>query len=133
MIRTSAHSYNLSMIKAVKFVSIPVKDQDRALEFYTEKLGFQILTDQPFDGEQRWIELRIPGSDTRVVVFTPKGQADRVGTFSNVTFLSDDVERTHREMSGKGVEFVRGPERAAWGTTAIFKDQDGNVFCLSSK
>ena len=39
------------MIKAVKFVSIPVRDQDRALAFYTEKLGFTVLTDQPFDPE----------------------------------------------------------------------------------
>ena len=51
-----------TMIKAVKFVSIPVRDQEQALAFYTEKLGFQILTDQPFDTKQRWIELRIPGS-----------------------------------------------------------------------
>ena len=48
------------MIKQVKFVSIPVEDQDRALDFYTEKLGFTIITDQPFDEKQRWIELRVP-------------------------------------------------------------------------
>lgn len=121
------------MIKGVKFVSIPVKNQDEALDFYTRKLGFQILTDQPFDGEQRWIELRIPGGDTKVVLFTPKGQEDRVGTFSNVTFVSDNVEKSHAELSAKGVEFLKGPEKAAWGTAAIFKDPDGNVFCLSSK
>jgi predicted enzyme related to lactoylglutathione lyase len=121
------------MIRAVKFVSIPVRDQDRALDFYTEKLGFQILTDQPFDQEQRWIELRIPGSETKVVLFTPKGQADRIGTFSNVTFVADDVEKSHAELSAKGVEFVKAPERSPWGTAAIFKDLDGNVFCLSSK
>jgi catechol 2,3-dioxygenase-like lactoylglutathione lyase family enzyme len=121
------------MIRAVKFVSIPVKDQDVALAFYTEKLGFQILTDQPFDAEQRWIELRIPSSDTKVVLFTPKGQSDRIGTFSNVTFMSDDVERSHRELSAKGVEFVKPPEKSSWGTAAIFKDPDGNIFCLSSK
>ena len=46
------------MIKQIKFVSIPVADQNRALDFYTEKLGFTIITDQPFDGKQRWIELR---------------------------------------------------------------------------
>jgi catechol 2,3-dioxygenase-like lactoylglutathione lyase family enzyme len=46
------------MIKQIKFVSIPVEDQDRALDFYTEKLGFTIITDQPFDEKQRWIELR---------------------------------------------------------------------------
>jgi catechol 2,3-dioxygenase-like lactoylglutathione lyase family enzyme len=44
------------MIRAIKFVSIPVRDQERALSFYTEKLGFQILTDQPLDAKQRWIE-----------------------------------------------------------------------------
>jgi len=40
-------------------VIIPVSDQDRALDFYTEKLGFTIITDQPFDDKQRWIELRM--------------------------------------------------------------------------
>ena len=43
------------MIKAIKFASIPVTDQDRALAFYTSKLGFRILTDQQFDEKQRWI------------------------------------------------------------------------------
>jgi hypothetical protein len=41
------------MIKAVKFVSIPVRDQDKALEFYTKKLGLKVITDSPFDGKQR--------------------------------------------------------------------------------
>ena len=47
-----------TMIKRIKFVSIPVADQKRALDFYTDKLGFTIITDQPFDEKQRWIELR---------------------------------------------------------------------------
>ena len=57
------------MIKQIKFVSVPVADQDRALDFYTEKLGFTIITDQPFDDKQRWIELRVPKAETRVVLF----------------------------------------------------------------
>jgi catechol 2,3-dioxygenase-like lactoylglutathione lyase family enzyme len=57
------------MIKGVKFASIPVSNQDRALAFYTEKLGFRLLTDQPFSEEQRWVELGLPGADTRVVLF----------------------------------------------------------------
>lgn len=48
-----------------------------------KKLGFRVVTDQPL-GEQRWIELRIPGADTRVVLYTPPGREDRVGTPSNV-------------------------------------------------
>lgn len=52
------------MIKGIKFVSIAVRDQDRALEFYTKKLGMRIITDAPFDGTRRWIELGIPRADT---------------------------------------------------------------------
>ena len=121
------------MIKAVKFVSIPVRDQEQALAFYTEKLGFQILTDQPFDGNQRWIELRIPGSDTKVVLFTPPGHEDRVGTFSNVTFMTDDIDRTHQELTARGVVFTAPPTKQPWGQFAKFQDVDGNQFVLSTK
>lgn len=121
------------MIKAVKFVSIPVRDQEQALAFYTEKLGFQILTDQPFDGKQRWIELRIPGGETKVVLFTPAGQEDRIGTFANFTFTTDDLERTHQELTARGVVFTAAPTKQPWGHFAKFKDLDGNEFVLSSK
>ena len=121
------------MIKELKFASIPVRDQDRALEYFTQKVGFQIATDQPFDGTQRWIELRIPGADTRLVLFTPKGHEDRIGGFSNVTFVADDVQRTYDELSARGVEFVKPPKSESWGTSAIMKDPDGNVFVISSK
>ena len=57
------------MIVHVKFVSIPTTDQDRSLAFYTEKLGFKLVTDQPFNEKQRWIELRIGNAETRFVLF----------------------------------------------------------------
>jgi catechol 2,3-dioxygenase-like lactoylglutathione lyase family enzyme len=68
------------MIKSVSIVSIPVRDQSKSLEFYTKKLGLQILTDQPF-GAQRWIELCVPGAETKLALFTPPGQEGRIGTF----------------------------------------------------
>jgi catechol 2,3-dioxygenase-like lactoylglutathione lyase family enzyme len=120
------------MIKGVKFASIPVIDQDRALEFYTEKLGFRLLTDQPFSEEQRWIELGIPGADTRIVLFK-FGESPKPGSQMNITFWSDDVEATARELKSKGVQFVMEPKREDWGTAAAFKDADGNTFVLSSK
>jgi len=119
------------MIKAVKFVSIPTRDQDRALEFYTTALGFRVVTDQPF-GPQRWIELRIPGAETGVVLFTPEGHEDRIGGFMNMAWASDDVQKTHDELVARGVEFVQPPRTEHWGTSAIFKDPDGNTFVLSS-
>jgi predicted enzyme related to lactoylglutathione lyase len=121
------------MIKAIKFVSIPVRDQDAALDFYTEKLGLQIVTDQPFDGKQRWIELRIPGSETKIVLFTPPGHEERIGTFSNVTFMTDDMDGTYEVLKGRGVEFIAPPTKAPWGHFAKFQDLDGNQFVLSTK
>ncbi len=121
------------MIKGVKFVSIPVRDQDRALAFYTGKLGFTVATDQPFDDRQRWIELKIPGADTRVVLFTPEGHEDRIGSFQNVTFLSGDVQKSYDALSARGVAFEGPPQTADWGSAAIFRDLDGNQFVLSSK
>ena len=121
------------MIKGIKFASIPVRDQDRALEFYTKKLGFSVATDQPFNDKQRWIELRIPGADARVVLFTMDGDEERIGKFQPVTFYSNDVKKTYDELKSKGVEFAGPPQIAEWGSSAIFMDQDGNQFALSSK
>ena len=111
------------MIKAIKFASIPVSDQDRALAFYTSKLGFRILTDQQFNEKQRWIELSIPGAETGVVLFTPDGHQDRIGTFSAISFQCDDVQRTYDELSARGVEFTAPPTKQPWGT---FTDLQGS-------
>jgi len=120
------------MITHVKFVGIPVSDQDRALKFYTEKLGFEIATDQPMGPGQRWIELRVAHSVTRMVLFTPQGHEDRIGTFFNGSLACDNVEATHRQLAQRGVEFVEPPTKQPWGTFAKFRDPDGNVFVLSS-
>jgi catechol 2,3-dioxygenase-like lactoylglutathione lyase family enzyme len=120
------------MIKALKFASIPVRNQDASLEFYTTKLGFKVITDSPFDGTQRWIELGLPRAETKVVLFTAKGQEAMIGGFMNITFMADDVVATAKEMKARGVEFVQEPQKADWGTAAIFKDCDGNQFVLST-
>ena len=120
------------MIKGIKFASIPVRNQDRSLEFYTQKLGLKVITDSPFDGTQRWIELGMPRAETKLVLFTADGQEKMIGGFMNVTFMADDVEATAKELKARGVEFVQDAQKADWGTAAIFKDIDGNVFVLST-
>ena len=120
------------MLTHLKFVGIPVADQQRALKFYTEKLGCAIATDQDFDGRQRWIELRIGNSPTRLVLFTPAGHEDRVGTFFNGSMACDNVEATHRQLTARGVEFVEPPSVQPWGSFAKFVDSEGNTFVLSS-
>lgn len=120
------------MIKSIKFVCIPTRDQERALAFYTSKLGCRILTDSPFDGTQRWIELGFPRAETKLVLFTTPNFEPMIGGFMNITFSADDVEATARDLKAQGVEFTQEPEKADWGTSAIFKDPDGNTFVLSS-
>ena len=118
------------MVKQVKFVGIPVRDQDKALAFWTKKIGLQIATDQPMGNGQRWIELKVPGAETGVVLFTPPGHENRIGTLQNMSFAVDDVEKTYRELSERGVEFVQPPKKESWGTSAVFKDPDGNSFVI---
>ena len=120
------------MIKAIKFVGVPVSDQQRALEFYTNILGFRVITDQPFDDNQRWIELGVGRSGSGISLFTPSGHENRIGTFTGISFLADDVKATHRELAAKGVTFIQEPEEADWGTAAVFADPDGNQFVLGS-
>ena len=122
-----------AMIRGIKFVSIPVSNQDVALDFYTKKLGCKILTDQAFTPKQRWIELTIPGADTGLALFTPEGHEDRIGQFQSISFWCDDVFATAKILESKGVTFAKPPKAEQWGASAIFKDPDGNQFVLSSR
>jgi predicted enzyme related to lactoylglutathione lyase len=104
------------MIRGIKFGSIPVRDQDRALKFYTEVL-----------------ELGIPGAESAVVLFTPDEHATHIGTFSHISFWCDNAEKTYQELLQRGLEFDAPPQKMPWGTFLKFKDPDGNQFILSSK
>ena len=120
------------MISHVKFVTIPTADQDRALKFWTEVVGFRVLTDQPFNDKQRWIELRIGSSDTRFVLFM-FDDGLKPGTTFNGALACSNVEQTYQELVARGVTFLSPPQKAPWGTFAMFKDVDGNEFLLSSQ
>ncbi len=121
------------MIRGIKIVSIPVSNQDAALKFYTEKLGFKVATDQAMGPGQRWIELLIQGSNVNIALFTPPGHENRIGGFQPMTFWCDDVFVTAAELKSKGVELAEEPRKEVWGTMAKFKDPDGNQFVFSSR
>ena len=111
-----------------------VADQERALTFYTEKLGFSVATNQPMgSGAQRWIELKIPGAETRVSLFTPPGHEERVGSFVPLSLWADDVLGTYETLRARGVEFLAPPKKEPWGTSVIFKDSEGNQLHIGSR
>lgn len=123
------------MITRASTASINVSDQDRALEFYTGKLGFQKVKDEPMSADSRWIEVAPPGAETRIVLFKPDEAVD-IGGFSNVIFECDDMQATYEELSGRGVEAAEPMDATSWGANAPkmwaqFKDPDGNEFGLA--
>ena len=120
------------MIRSVKFASIPVRDQDRAIDFYVNSLGFLVVTDQPMGPGKRWVEVRPSKGGTGLALFTAPGHEDRIGTFTGISLECDDVQKTYEELSAKGVEFAKPPEKQPWGMFAIVKDSEGNQIVLSS-
>src|SRR6516164_8698574 len=127
-----AVSWRKLMVRGIKFVGIPVRDQDISLKFYTQALGMKVVTDQPFTPKQRWIELMIPGADTGIALFTPEGHEKRIGEFQSISFWCDDVFAEADALKKKGVVFTKEPATETWGSAAVFKDPDGNQFVLSS-
>ena len=121
------------MVRGIKFVGIPVRNQDVSLKCYTQALGLKVVTDQPFTDKQRWIELLIPGAETGVALFTPEGHENRIREFQSIAFWCDDVFATAKVLKSKGVTFAQEPKNEPWGAIAVFKDPDRNQFALSSK
>jgi len=117
------------MLKRIKFTTVPVHDQSRALEFYTKKLGLKIFTDQTM-GDMRWIELQMPGAETLLVLFSqPEHQP---GPVPAVVFVADNVQATYEELKAKGIEFTQPPKKEHWGEHAIFKDSEGNLVLVGT-
>lgn len=121
------------MLKCVKFAELPVVDQDRALNFYTEKLGLQVAQDAPYKDDWRWIELAVPGAQTRILLTQQTGEVK--SDMPRLVFIADDVEATYRKLSARGVVFTKEPSKAPWNpgqTFAQLRDSEGNGVVIST-
>jgi predicted enzyme related to lactoylglutathione lyase len=112
------------MLKRIKFAAVPVADQARALAFYTEKVGLKVFTDQTM-GAMRWIELKIPGAETMIVLHHKPDHAPK--SEPALALVADDVQATYDDLRARGVEFVQPPKKEQWGEYASFKDSEGNL------
>jgi len=121
------------MITHLKLVGIYVHDQEKALDFYANKLGFEVLANEPYGDGARWIEVAPRGAQTRLALSRPPaGMEGRIGTFSQIIFTCENVRATYEEMRSRGVTFTQEPDEQPWGTHAQFVDPDGNSFVLAS-
>jgi len=119
----------------LNFVSVYVRDQERSLRFFVDKLGFSVVTDAQFASGMRWIEVSPPDGTASLALVLPTKQFNEehlVGNSGVITFLTEDVDRTYREWADRGVEFTIPPQTPAWGGTFCrFIDPDGNSFVLA--
>lgn len=120
-------------------VSLVVRDYDEALAFYVGKLGFTLVEDS-FVAEQnkRWVVIEPPGAaggaKLLLALATKPEQESRVGDQTGgrvFLFLhTDDIERDVAAYKSRGIEFVREPAAAPFGTAAVFRDLYGNLWDL---
>ncbi|GFE78642.1 lactoylglutathione lyase [Steroidobacter agaridevorans] len=121
------------MLKFVKFAELPVVDQDRALSFYTEKLGLRVAQDAPYKEGWRWIELAIPGAETRILLTAQQGEMK--SDIPRLVIISDDVDAAYRKLSANGVVFTKEPTNAPWNSGQRFaqlRDSEGNGIVIST-
>jgi len=124
----------------IEQVALIVDDYDRALRFYVDVLGFELVEDSPArtnDGRpKRWVVVRPPGAATGVLLARADGErqeravgdqfAGRVGLFLRV----DDFDGAYERMRAAGVEFVTEPRAEPYGRVVVFRDVAGNRWDL---
>ncbi len=109
----------------VRTVGVPVTDQDRALEFYVEKLGFAKQLDVPFGDGKRWIEVAPPGATTTIAL-VPSRPGVPAGVETGIRFTTQDADAERVSLQARGVdadEVLRWPGAPPM---FAFRDQDGN-------
>ena len=114
-------------IGRVSTVMVPVTDQDRAIEFYTEKLGFEKRADIPFGDGNRWVEVAPAGATTTIALVQPR-EGESAGVESRIALESADIDADHAALRERGVEV--DPEVMRMGGPVppmfFFRDADGN-------
>jgi catechol 2,3-dioxygenase-like lactoylglutathione lyase family enzyme len=117
-------------ITQVGTVIVPVSDQDRALDFYLDTLGFEKRTDVPYGEGERWVEVAPPGAATTIAIVPPR-EGDSAGVETRVGFTTKDVDSDHENLRARGVD---ADEVMRMGDPVppmfFFRDPDGNRFLI---
>ncbi|HMD03194.1 MAG TPA: VOC family protein [Candidatus Baltobacteraceae bacterium] len=117
----------------ISVVTLFVQDIDRAIDFYTKKLGWGKTMDAPMGEGSRWVT--VAPSDNPTAFTLSKGTpnaSEQIGDMSGVIMEVDDVYQTYDQLKKAGVEFAEPPRNEPWGGWASFKDSEGNVHGLHS-
>jgi predicted enzyme related to lactoylglutathione lyase len=126
--------------KIVQFTLV-VKDQEAALQFYTQKVGFEKKTDVTPSGSYRWVTVGPKGQDLELALFQagtqdPNGWSSgwKPGNNPPIVMRVDDCRKVFADLKSRGVDFKQEePTEYAWGISATFADQDGNLFSINQR
>ncbi|MGI9184800.1 MAG: VOC family protein [Solirubrobacteraceae bacterium] len=120
-----------SRISQINLVMVPSPDQDRSIEFYVNKLGFDKRTDIPFGDRYRWVEVYPPNGTTGIALAPPR-ETDPVGIQTGISLTSDDIEVTHSELKSAGVDVAAEVSRMGDPVPPMFwfRDPDGNTLMI---
>jgi predicted enzyme related to lactoylglutathione lyase len=121
------------MKKTIGHVTILVKSYDEAIDFYTNKAGFELLSDTAFGNGMRWVTVAPSKDSEAAIVFVEADtveKTERVGSqAANHVFLvvqTDDCYRDYNTMKSNGVQFFGEPKQVPWGIEVVFEDLYGN-------
>lgn len=125
------------MNQSLALIALVVRDYDEAIDFYTQKLGFDLVEDtyQP-EQDKRWVVVRPKGGQTSVLLARASNAhqeeyiGDQAGGRVFLFLQTDDFERDYAAYKNRGVTFVRPPLVASYGTVAVFEDLYGNLWDL---
>jgi predicted enzyme related to lactoylglutathione lyase len=114
-------------IGQVSTVMVPVEDQDRAIEFYLDKLGFEKRTDVPFGDGNRWVEVAPAGAATTIALVQPR-EGESTGIETRVALATSDIDADHASLRERGVDVDAEVMRMGGPVPPMFflRDQDGN-------
>jgi lactoylglutathione lyase len=117
----------------ISVVTLFVSDVDRAVDFYTKKLGWEKTMDVPMGEGSRWVTVAPKGHEVSFTLSTglPDGSG-KPGGFTGIIMEVDDVFKTHDDLAKLSVEFTEDPRMEPWGGWATFKDSEGNEHGLHS-
>lgn len=123
------------MITKIHSTTVEVSDQDKALDFYVNTLGWEKAMDSPMGPGMRWLTVVPPGATTQLVLghtsWFAGEQASRHPGKSGISLVADDIDATYETLKAKGVNFKGPVEMMPWGDKGVwFSDPDGNEFFL---
>ena len=119
-------------IAKIGVVCVPVSDQDRAIEFYVDTLGFEKRADVPFGNGYRWVEVAPAGADTTIAIVPPPPGKPTGDVETGIGLDTDDIDALHAELKERGVDVDAEVSRMGDPVPPLFwlRDPDNNTLMV---